>query len=992
MSDPRPVSAALEAFLLADVNRHQIVVWLDPHDHYSAFVDALAARTDPPFGVPIVAHRGSYLECMARLEPHLRGLDKPPLVVHVPFLNDDTIKDTPLYEVRASGFPFRKGLDTLIREAAAGRVPPDEVERFLADTRPTLAQADAWMAGKVAAASGELAAMLQGVRCSALHDDLRTGGPIATRLQETREYGQLWHTLGAHLGLSATWPFPTPRAQVSSALDVADALASWALCVEYVHDLRRPTQAPVLAGLADLGRPLVEACREVAQRFRATNAEAYARLALELEHALPEEPNAGTAADLGRVDTFRFEETQLFDAALAALAAERWPEALQWAQDRLDGQSFWLGHDPTRKSAWVLVRAAAELGLAVSQCRLDFRRATSLGEAAELYAEHGAVVDRLHRRLEQHREARLYSRIPAFEALRAALDATRAVWFRWADAMARAFADLCEREGALPGSDYQQRRIFDDVVRPLLDDGEKTALLLVDGLRFEMAQELLELIGKPAASSIHLRPRLAELPSVTEIGMSVLAPIADGTKLRPVLDKKSRRFAGFETTGSFRVHDVATRKKSIAHRAGGTTCPWYPLNDLLAMPAQKVREGLRQARLVVVHSEEIDASGEKGTGLPVFAGAILKLHRAWKILRDAGVQRFVVTSDHGFLLRAAGGPTLPHGQGYDALARYALYPKNVPSPQQLGVSLRSLQYEDLPDALLLPRGLEVYETYEGRTYVHGGNSPAERVIPVLTLVHKRAPGSDDLRYRVTIERTGFTAPHCSIVARVEPVDQAGLSFAAASQLDLDLRAVSEDAVPVARHLVEARGGARLQGDVAEVQVGQSFELLFRLTGATDARVPVELFHGSGTHAVESRRTEVRFAVEGLPSPRDRAPEPPPPTPAPEALPPTPAPAAPAPAPASTPTPAPAPTPAPPAPAASAWLETYDDPGVRRVFAHIEKHASINEAEVIAMLGSPRKMRRFSSEFEALAERAPFVVRIDFSTGTKRYVKASKRHE
>lgn len=124
MSDPRPVSAALEAFLLADVNRHQIVVWLDPHDHYSAFVDALAARTDPPFGVPIVAHRGSYLECMARLEPHLRGLDKPPLVVHVPLLNDDTIKDTPLYEVRASGFPFRKGLDTLIREAAAGCSAP----------------------------------------------------------------------------------------------------------------------------------------------------------------------------------------------------------------------------------------------------------------------------------------------------------------------------------------------------------------------------------------------------------------------------------------------------------------------------------------------------------------------------------------------------------------------------------------------------------------------------------------------------------------------------------------------------------------------------------------------------------------------------------------------------------------------------------------------------------------------------------------------------
>ena len=52
----RTVSAALEAFLLADVNRHQIVVWLDPHDHYSAFVDALAAL---PRGRAIVFASGS---------------------------------------------------------------------------------------------------------------------------------------------------------------------------------------------------------------------------------------------------------------------------------------------------------------------------------------------------------------------------------------------------------------------------------------------------------------------------------------------------------------------------------------------------------------------------------------------------------------------------------------------------------------------------------------------------------------------------------------------------------------------------------------------------------------------------------------------------------------------------------------------------------------------------------------------------------------------
>jgi hypothetical protein len=970
-TDAHPVSAALEAFLLAELSRHAIVVWLDRDDNYSAFVDALAARTEPrPFAAPIVAHRGSYLESMIALEAHTSSVDASPLLLHVPFATEDSLRASPLLEVRAIAFPFRKSLDTLIREAAAGRVPPAEVDRFLADGPTTLESADAWMATKVAAASGELAAMLCAVAPSALHDDLRSAGRIATRLRATNEHGPIWHYLAANLGLRDDWALPAPRELAPPPTDVADALAAWALCVEYVHDLRRSTQAPALAGLELLARPLVEACREVAQGFRATAPDAYARLALEVERLIPVERTAGTAADLGRIDTFRFEEEQLFAAALDSLHHGRFDEAHAWAQDRLKGKSFWLDHDPTRKSAWVLVRGAAELGLAVARCPLDYRRATSLGEAAELYAEHGAAVDRLHRRLEQSIEARIHRRVPSYEALRAALDQTRAAYRQWADTMARAFSDLCEREGALPSSDYQQRRIFDDVVRPLLDDGEKTALFLVDGLRFEMAQELLEQLGKPTASAVHLRPRLAELPSVTEVGMNVLAPVADGSKLRPLLDKKARRFEGFQTAG-FRVDSADHRKKAMARRAGGATCPAYDLPVLLAMSDREIRDGLRQARLVIIESGEIDGAGEKGTGLPVFAGAIRKLHKAWRLLRDAGVQRFVITSDHGFLLRHVDDPTLVHGQGYDALPRYAVYPKNVPSSDQLGVSLRSLEYEDTEDCLLLPRGLEVYQRGKDRNYVHGGNSPQERVIPVLTLVHKRAPGSDDLRYVVTIEQTGTPSGMCSIHARIESAaGQTGLSFAEAAQIDLDLRVVGDDAVDL--HLVEARGGARLDGDVAQVQVGTSFELLFRLTGATEARVPVELFHPSGTYAVEGRRTEARFGVEATPPARPTAP----------------------PEPAATATATkPAPAPLPPAVAdAGSWLLTYDDPGIRRVFAHIEKHLAINEPEVIAMLGSPRAMRKFSLQFEALAERAPFVVRIDFAAGTKRYVKESKRHE
>ena len=76
----------------------------------------------------------------------------------------------------------------------------------------------------------------------------------------------------------------------------------------------------------------------------------------------------------------------------------------------------------------------------------------------------------------------------------------------------------------------------------------------------------------------------------------------------------------------------------------------------------------------------------------------------------------------------------------------------------------------------------------------------------------------------------------------------------------------------------------------------------------------------------------------------------------------------------------------PASRGEAWLEAIEDTGFRQVFAHIAAHGSIAETEIAAMLGSPRAARRFSVQFDALAERAPFRVRIENLAGVKRYAR------
>ena len=74
-----------------------------------------------------------------------------------------------------------------------------------------------------------------------------------------------------------------------------------------------------------------------------------------------------------------------------------------------------------------------------------------------------------------------------------------------------------------------------------------------------------------------------------------------------------------------------------------------------------------------------------------------------------------------------------------------------------------------------------------------------------------------------------------------------------------------------------------------------------------------------------------------------------------------------------------------------WLEDFADAGVRDVFRHIARFGGINESDATRMLGGPRQFRRFSRQFDKYAEQAPFGVRVDTTSGQKRYVREGGQH-
>jgi hypothetical protein len=728
--------------------------------------------------------------------------------------------------------------------------------------------------------------------------------------------------------------------------DVAFAAAGWALAVEYVHDLKRPPVAPRLHTARDLPGPVVDACRTLASHLRDRQRAFYRRTADETEAILPEEVEVAKAEDLGKIDTFRFEEDKVLAGAIEALGRRDWRPASDWASARVAGDSFWLRDDPSRRSAWLLVGDAARLGLALVAAGDSLDAKADMDRALDRYTSLGAPVDMAHRHMEQRRAVLLYPPLPEFEALRVSLDGVRSLWRDWADRWAVDFNSLCKARGFLPDAKLQQRAVFDDVVKPLVQESGTTAFFVVDALRYEMGAELFSTLSDTPATTPMLWSRLAELPTATEVGMNVLAPVTDRGRLRPIISDGV--VMGF-STGEFRVSDPESRKRAMQARVGGTTSPLLTLEDVVSRESTRLKQAIARARLVIVHSDEIDRAGERGVGPAVFDQVMQKLRAAWKLLRDAGVRRFVFTADHGFLLIDEGTRTAQaHGRKVDPKRRHVFSSVAADHAGEVRVPLSDLGY-DSTEQLMFPETTALFETGRRPTgFVHGGNSLQERVIPVLTLVHRTAVGATNTRYIIrATAKEAVAGMHCIESIVVAP-PQGELGFGGIPEIELSLRIPELPEIQV--EPCQARGGARIAAGTIVASVGQSFELFFRLSGPSDSKVLVEIVHLGAEADVAPCVVDGRFTVAARRGTQ-------------EAL-------------ARVTTAKPAGT----------WSLRLPEGGVRRLFEHLAAHGSVTEEEAAAMLGSPRELRRFANRFEEFAAKLPFDVRIDMIGGVKRYVR------
>jgi len=277
----------------------------------------------------------------------------------------------------------------------------------------------------------------------------------------------------------------------------------------------------------------------------------------------------------------------------------------------------------------------------------------------------------------------------------------------------------------------RQVEIFDALIQPKQEE-EKIAYLWVDALRFEMARELCEVLGEDF--KIEIEPAIATAPTITEIGMASLLPKASSGKIVSVGNGK----LALDINGTV----IKDRKDRVNFLKQNAYVDFFEakLDDLLPKPTKKIREGIKNAQLVLITSQEIDELCEQDNITQArrqMDGVLVDLRRGVRVLADLGIQTIVLVADHGHLFAEELTEDMkieaPGGDTADLHRRVWVGVGGTSEPSYVRFPLSELGIDSEFD-IAAPYTFACFKSKGGaRAYFHGGLSPQELIIPVVTM-------------------------------------------------------------------------------------------------------------------------------------------------------------------------------------------------------------------------------------------------------------------
>lgn len=744
------VTNYLVNLIARQVDDHGIVVWYDAE---GAYAQAAAQLTLPK--TTIARYDASFFKLRHDIDHLMNDLQPPRLVVYVPL--DRGATHNALIELEFAGVIMQPGQQPPNRNTRLAIVARNALRAVLGEETAAEVEKQA-EAGKLTLADlNALAEKGKDLSTGVLTLVYGTANPqeVALTFLSSDERDAEVERKSARselVGLLAL-AFDIEISQKAALPNIREQLARHVLITDLVAGLGGDAPRKLASVKVAKSRPGVELCVRLTRSWRNNRdaRDSYVTAAERVEHEVGLDSLKLDPARLDQVETFLFAERALLRHVEESLLEKATPELLALAESRL--ARFWADVTPSIQARWALVASAAHVLLEADRVAKALKNApTGIRELIGAYAgddEPWCLLDTHHR----HMESRWFNFEPRADGEHDSLERlTRRAEQRYAEVgsqLARHFVTQFENARHPIEGVVRQRDIFASHVKPLLGES-KVAYVWVDALRFEMGRELGRLLKDDC--DVAIQPGLATPPTITEIGMASLLPGAEAGMVVPVGGGK----LGLEINGTV-IKDRKDRVEFLRERA---SVPVFAakLDDLLPKPNKRTKEGIEGARLVLITSQEIDELCERDNVAQArlqMDGLLIHLRRGVRVLGDHGVQKIVLVADHGHLFADELGEDMkidsPGGREEDLHRRVWIGVGGNAEPSYFRAPLASLGVASDLD-LATPWTFACFRAKGGaRAYFHGGLSPQEIVIPIMTLAPtgKAARAATGIRWMLT---------------------------------------------------------------------------------------------------------------------------------------------------------------------------------------------------------------------------------------------------
>lgn len=263
---------------------------------------------------------------------------------------------------------------------------------------------------------------------------------------------------------------------------------------------------------------------------------------------------------------------------------------------------------------------------------------------------------------------------------------------------------------------------------------KKTAVIIVDAMRYEMGKEMFSMLNEIENKTIV--PLIASIPTVTEFGMASLLPNGN-TKL--IINEENDTIKIMDGNFNYPLNNKSERIRFFLEISCGNGVV-KKLNEIIDIPMNSLKGEFENKDRILIFSNEIDEAGHiEDSSIQMFPGLLNKIKSAIKKLVQIDIEKIVVVADHGFILTSGLEEwmkvDIPKDLDNIVKKRRYTISRNRVEGNYISKSAYSVNYNgDL--YFNFPRGINVFPVSGGIKFHHGGISLQELLVPVIVIEKK----------------------------------------------------------------------------------------------------------------------------------------------------------------------------------------------------------------------------------------------------------------